>query len=214
MTVIIVRGGRGSGKSFLIRKVLACAVQNEPYTEHIDATLLPQPRPGRDGKVFTLGHILDAGWVFVVGCYDDGNWPSGPDRYQRQIKHCDSLLFNLLLTKAKEHQHVLFEYIASSLSDWRFPSSVRSRFVILAHQCDLRIIQLTTSVEECVASYNARREEIARAKGKAFRPDRINSADDYRKSLDSAQRLAASGLSVAFLDRKAALQRVLKLIRS
>jgi hypothetical protein len=66
MTVIIVRGGRGSGKTFLVRKVLACADRNDPYTERIDQTLLPQPRPTRESKDVKLGHILNNGRVFVV----------------------------------------------------------------------------------------------------------------------------------------------------
>jgi hypothetical protein len=212
MTVIIIRGGRGSGKTFLVGKVLACADRNDPYSEHIDQTLLPQPRPTQESKDFKLGHILNNGRVFVVGWYDS-SMSSGPDRYQRQIKQCDNLLFNLLSKKEKEHRHVLFEYIGCSLSDWRFPSSVRSRFGILANQCDLRIIQLTTSPQECVASYNARREDAAREKGKALRPDGVDPVDDYRRSQDSARFLAASGLAVEFLTRDAALKRVLRLIR-
>jgi hypothetical protein len=89
------------------------------------------PRPTQESKDFKLNN----GRVFVVGWYDSSR-SSGPDRYQRQIKQCDNLLFNLLSKKAKEHQRVLFEYIGNSLSDWRFPSSVRSRFGILANQHD------------------------------------------------------------------------------
>jgi hypothetical protein len=212
MTVIVIRGGRGSGKTFLVRKVLARADRNDPDTERIDQTLLPQPRPTQESKDFKLGHILNNGRVFVVGWYD-GSRSSVPDRYQGQIKQCDNLLFNLLLKEGKGHQHVLFEYIGCSLSDWRSPSSVRSRFGILANQCDSRIIQLTTSSQECVASYNARREDAAREKGKALRPERVDPVDDYQRSQDSARFLAASGLAVEFLIRDAALKRVLRLIR-
>jgi hypothetical protein len=114
MTVIIVRGGRGSGKTFLVRKVLACADRNDPYTERIDQTLLPQPRPTRESKDVKLGHILNNGRVFVVGWYDSSR-SSGPDRYQRQIKQCDNLLFNLLSKKARE-----LSTSSSSISGARF----------------------------------------------------------------------------------------------
>jgi hypothetical protein len=211
MTVIVVRGGRGSGKTFLIRKVLAHAHRNDPYTEHIDKTLLPQPLPGEEKKAFNLGHILNNGSVFVAGWYDSSA-SSDPDRYRRRIKQWDSLLFNLLLTKAKEHPHVLFEYIGSSLSDWKLPSSAKGRLQMLANQCDLRIIQLTTSPEKCVASYNARLEQTAREKGRALKPDKVDPVDDYRKSMDSARDLAASGLSVDFVNRNAALKRVMELV--
>jgi hypothetical protein len=64
--------------------------------------------------------------------------------------------------------------------DWRFPSSVPSRFGILANQCDLRIIQLTTSPQECVAAYSARCEDAAREREKALRPHKVDPVDDYR----------------------------------
>jgi hypothetical protein len=92
----------------------------------------------------------------------------------------------MLSKKAKEHQHVLFEYIGCSLSDWRFLSSVRSRFGILANQCDLRIIQLTTPPQECVASYNARCEDGAIEKGKALRPHKVDHPVDDIGNLTTA----------------------------
>jgi hypothetical protein len=170
------------------------------------------PRPTQESKDFKLGHNLNNGRVFVVGWHDSSR-SRGPDRYQRQIERCDNLLFDLLSKKAKEHQRVLFEYIGSSLSDWRFPWSVRSRVGILANQCDLQIIPLTTPPQECVASYNALCEDAAREKGKALRPHKVDPVDDHRQSHDSARFLAASGLAVEFLTRDAAPKRVLELIR-
>jgi hypothetical protein len=176
MTVIIIRGGRGSGKTFLVGKVLACADRNDPYSEHIDQTLLPQPRPTQESKDFKLGHILNNGRVFVVGWYDT-SMSSGPDRYQRQIKQCDNLLFNLLSKKEKEHRHVLFEYIGCSLSDWRFPSSVRSRFGILANQ--------PAQASSIIAFVMAMGSRWIRS-SESVSPPRQNSCTDSRSGLDSA----------------------------
>jgi hypothetical protein len=72
------------------------------------------------------------------------------------------------------------------------------------------IIHLTTSPQECVASYNAWCGE----KGKALRPHKVDPVDDIGdRSQDSARFLAASGLAVEFLIRDAALKLVLRLIR-
>ena len=86
----------------------------------------------------------------------------------------------------------------------------------LWEECEqkLHVIQLTTSLEECLASVQARREERARAAGKETKPlNPDNTVAKWHGTMRGSELLQKSGVPVEFLDREAAFLRARELLQ-
>jgi len=173
--IIQVRGTSGSGKSTLVKNVLAVAHRRTPFKE--------------EGRRQPIGYLAS---------YEVGPTIAIPGHYETACGGCDTVpsmdkVFDLVVKSAAMPgvTHVLFEGLLAS-------EEVR-RTVELhkAFPGQLRVLQLTTEVEDCLASIRARRE----ARGDA-RPLKEGNTRNRVAVIDRAcVRLREAGVAVIRADR-------------
>lgn len=182
--IINVRGSNGSGKSTLVRRVLSSFAEQRPVMA--------------DGRKRPLAYICSGGGLrrtAILGAYET---PTGG---------CDTIskpdvIFGLAQTYADAGLDVLFEGIVAQHSGTRLLELARGR--------ELRVIVLTTSDEECVASVRARRE--VRNERLVEEWDPRNVLKECRSVRSSTKRLVSEGVNVEHLDREAGHARVRELL--
>lgn len=192
--VVNIRGTSGSGKSTVVRRVMErFGVAREDVLGQY-----------RDRKPGIIGHWLkEPSQLFVAG------------RYATACGGCDSMswkgaaddICNLIEAWAKDCP-VLCEGLM--LSSWG-----SGRLLDLAKRCDMHmhVLQLTTPLEECLASVNERRAARYAAKGQqAPRLNPRNTELKYKSALSGAKTLKQLGVHVEFLDREAAYHRAFDLV--
>ena len=171
--IINIRGTSGSGKTTLINKIRALYAHSDPI-------FIPKrKRPIRYRLEATDGSTLS-----LIGHYETAC--GGCDT----ITECQEV-FNLIHVARQETDHVLFEglLIAADVN----------RTVMLSMEVDdLEVIHLDTSLQECLASVNLRRQ----ARDATLPPvDPHHTESKYRGVLSSVQRLRANGVTVHTLNR-------------
>lgn len=189
--VVNIRGTSGSGKSTVARGLIA-----NKGGERRDVTRLIG---GRErfmgswvGDTFFVGkYATDCG-----GC-DGLSWKGSADDI------CDIVFEQHLLG------HVVLEGLL--VSSWG-----TGRLLDLWERCEkkLHVIMLTTPLEVCLASVQARRDAKYKAKGEVAPPlNPANTTSKYHGSLKGAQNLETRGMTtIEYLDRDAALARALELL--
>ena len=155
-----------------------------------------------NGRERIVGHQF--GPIFFAGRYntacggcDTMSWKGAADYI------CD------LLKWKSQHGPVFAEGLM--LAGWG-----TGRLRSLWEECEqkLHVIQLTTSLEECLASVQARREERARAAGKETKPlNPDNTVAKWHGTMRGSELLQKSGVPVEFLDREAAFLRARELLQ-
>lgn len=192
-TIVNIRGTSGSGKSTVARRIMLLLEE-----KHVDV----QERGMIGGKERILGHQV--GPVFFLGKYatdcggvDSMSWKGAADDI------CD------LVHHKAMHGPVVFEGLMAS--SWG-----TGRLLDLWERCEkkLHVIMLTTPLEVCLASVQARRDAKYKAKGEVAPPlNPANTTSKYHSSLKGAQNLQARGMTtIEYLDRDAALARALELL--
>lgn len=193
--IVNIRGTSGSGKTTVVTRLL------EEW-KLLGVPLGPAETRVIQGKERRVGHL--AGSLFIVGRYDTTcggcdtmNWKGAADDV------CD-------LVREKYHfGPVLFEGLM--VSGW---GTGRLRSLWEETGGKLHVIQLTTSLEECLASVRQRREERARAAGKEVKPlNPDNTVMKWHGTMRGSELLVKSGVPVEFLGRDAALARAVELLR-
>lgn len=189
--IIQIRGTSGSGKSTIVRSIL------ELFPE---GTVKPVMRPGRKRPIaYRCKHLNGSPDVAVIG------------HYETKCGGCDTIsipgqsypmIFELIKRNAKEGRNVLFEGLLIS-GDAKWSSQLA--------EMDFRIIELSTSLEECLDSINSRRS--ARL-GEKYTP--VNPVNTQSKHA-LVQRCNAKlnkefGIPVEVLSREDALARVRELL--
>ena len=194
-TIVNIRGTSGSGKSTVARRIMLLLEE-----KHDNA----QERGLIGGKDRILGHQV--GPVFFVGKYatdcggtDSMSWKGAADDI------CD------LVYRKAMFGPVVFEGLMAS--SWG-----TGRLLDLWERCEkrLHVLMLTTPLEGCLQSVNARRSAKAIALGKPdpgpVNPE--NTTAKYHGSLKGAQNLEARGMTtIEYLDRDAAYARALELLK-
>lgn len=174
--VVNIRGTSGSGKSTVARRVIEHLVSAGHHNHQVVGEL--------GGKNRILGHQV--GDVFFLGKYatdcggvDSMSWKGAADDI------CD------LVHHKATHGPVVFEGLMAS--SWG-----TGRLLDLWERCEKRVhvLMLTTSLEDCLASVNARRRGRAEREGKEYTPvNPENTRAKYHGSLKGAENLVARGMT-------------------
>lgn len=209
--IINIRGTSGSGKSTIIKKVMAT------YPVKIPVMIKGRKQPlgyylKREGRptLAVVGH-------YEADCGGCDTIPAGHDKVYELVNYarkegCDVLFEGLLLAA---------EYIRASNMNKE-----------IGHE--LKIIALTTPIDQCLASINARRlgnherrtarltkiNEAKAAKGNKLRPVPEYKGDVRPKNTvvkakamaNTLAKLEAEGANIEYHSRESALERVLELL--
>lgn len=193
--IVNIRGTSGSGKTTVVTRLMEywAALPGKEEWSQVQMQMA--------GKTRKVGH--DCGRVFVVG------------RYDATCGGCDTMSWKgaaddvcaLVLARAQE-QRVLFEGLM--VSGW---GTGRLKDLWEATGRNLHVIQLTTPLEECLASVQARRVARAAAKGEEAKPlNPENTTAKWHGTMRGSDLLIRAGVPVEKLDREAAFQRARELL--
>ena len=191
--IINIRGTSGSGKSTLMRSVM------DHYASRVPVHVAGRKRP----LYYKLwqGHgcnDLSAPDLIVLGHYDTAC--GGCDTIPTTDMTYDLVLEAHYMLGA----HVLYEGLLIS--------SDAQRTIDLMHnvgQSQLLVVELATTLEECLASVNARRA----ARDAELPPvDPKNTTAKWKGVQSSGAKLRDAGVPYEVLDRDAALARVLEVL--
>lgn len=183
--IINVRGTSGSGKSELVRRIMALHPERKPhFVEGRKQPLFYECNSGtRLEPLFVLGH------------------------YETPCGGCDTIskdqfdtVFGLV-RELSERGHVLFEGLLVSAERKRSQD-------LFSNNSTGVIIQLTTSLEDCIAGIQARRKE--RGDERPINPK--NTEDKHREVPKVCWKLEGAKANVLALDREAAFEHVRKLL--
>lgn len=179
MTVIILRGTSGSGKTHAVRSLIDSWEPPTKLSKHIEAR----------GKLTEMGYLWEDRKTVVLGRYDATcggcdtmSWSGAAD------DACDMIRYY-----AAREYHVILEGLM--VSTWGFP-----RYAALAKDTPLIVLQLTTPLNDCIASVQARRD--ARGVTKPFNPD--NTVSKYKGIARSVDRMRALGVTIKLVNRQEA----------
>jgi len=131
-----IRGTSGSGKSYLVRKIMELYSQQEPHfiegrKRPMYYTLKPSPLQDPQVELAIMGHYETAcGGCDTIKLMDD------VDRYVREL--------------SSKGYHVIFEGVIFSTE---YPRTAR----MIQDGLPIEIINLVTPIEECLAGVNSRR---------------------------------------------------------
>lgn len=182
MSIVTIRGTSGSGKTTLTREVMAWY-----------GTRVPTFRPGRRQPLYySLWRELQLGTpdLIVLGHYE--SVCGGCDTINSFDEVFDTLAEVVGLGLAK---HVLFEGLTISTDTQR---------TIALHQLfpgQLKVLALTTPLDECVRSVNARRAERDPL---ALPVDPEGTASKHRTVARSVTTFREAGIHVVTADREQA----------
>lgn len=188
MTIINIRGTSGSGKTTVVKRVFA----------HLDSPVYVTREGGGRNRV--AGVIC--GRLFAVGKYDQAcggadslSWSGSAEFITELLKDYKNQEYNVLLE-------------GLMVSTWG-----TDRLVKLHSELGMKIIQLTTPIEDCLALVQARRDERAKEKDKTLPPfNPRNTIKKYEDVVRGGKRLVNRGMPVEFLGREAAYLRVCELL--
>lgn len=181
--IISVRGTSGSGKSYLVRRVMA---------------LLPEPQ-----KVEHLGREVGLLYprnppLFLFGRYVEGRTSAGADLVGGELKVREAR-FKFLEDRVKQ-EDLLFEGLMDS--------NEVTRTITLKRQHPTHIIFLNTPLQDCLAAINARRA----AKGNMEPVSLKKTTEKFEELKRVRHRLKDAGVATYFLDREAAFLKVCELL--
>jgi hypothetical protein len=193
--IVNIRGTSGSGKTTVVNRVMELLREREKVEK--DTLLWLE----MGGKQRVVGHRI--GPVFVAG------------RYSTTCGGCDTMSWKgaaddvcaLVLAQAAQGP-VVFEGLM--VSGW---GTGRLKDLWEAAGRNLHVIQLTTPLEDCLASVQARRAARAAAKGEEAKPlNPENTTAKWHGTRRGSELLVKAGVPVEFLDREAAFHRAKELV--
>lgn len=189
--IINIRGGHGSGKSTLVKRVM------DLYRVKSERRMPSRKRPlayeCSDGVV---DNFVVLRTVAVLGAYETAT--GGCDT----IGSADTI-YELVKTYAESGMDVLFEGIVAQHSS--------GRLMEIHEKHDVRVVVLTTSQETCVESVRSRRA----ARGASVEEfDPKNVVKEWKSVASSTKSILAKGAKVEQLDREAAFARVCQLLNA
>lgn len=172
--IVNIRGTGGSGKSHLVRRVMDLYAERHP--RHVE---------GRRRPVSYL-------------CSAEGHRPLlVPGHYETACGGCDTLktvnqVYELVTAGDRHNCDVLYEGI--------MVADDVTRAVLLSRSADLRVVLLTTPIEECLHSIQARRAE----RGDERPLSEKNTRDRAKRHDHNVWRLKQASVRTERLDREAA----------
>lgn len=183
--IVLLRGTSGSGKSTIATKV----IEKLGAYDH-EIKLGPQQKLG--GYVWRQRQLILGRYTTACGGCDTLNWKGAADDMEAEIaSHCSS------------GHNVLLEGLV--VSSWG-----GERLLRLIKHSELRVIVLSTSLEDCISSVKARRIAKALEKGVEVKELNIdNTVKKYIENLRSIKNNMKIGINVVHLDRQAAYEATL-----
>lgn len=181
-TVVNIRGTHGSGKSTVVRRVLELLGDQVP--EHVD------------GRTRPISYLCHSGRLRVLGHYETPT--GGCDTISKSEK-----TYELMRVSTLSGVNVLFEGILAQHSTGRLVELIKSTTDV-----DYKIVVLSTSLEECIASVKKRRDD----RGVVGDFDPRNVTREYKSVLSSTRRLEHDGVRVLRLDRESAFRDVCEIL--
>ena len=180
--IVNIAGTSGSGKSHLMRSVLAKAKKCTPVFD------------GTKVRGYELVFRGIKGKAYVLGAYDVPT--GGCDTSGSAIE-----IFEMLPSIIPAYTHVLYEGL--------FVMNM-SRAPQLAEEYgrDMCVIQLTTPLATCLTSVNARRAE----RGAGVLADTKNTQDNYRRATNYCLKMRDAGARVIRTAREDALEKILEVL--
>lgn len=189
--IIMISGTNGAGKTYLMRRVL----EKLPAIPHdFEKTSNDKGKPVQVASVW-----YDPFYVTILGKYD-GPTCGGCDCYS--WKGAADSLEQILATEVQQDQKVLLEGVI--VSTWGQQRLQRLQ------PLGLQVVHLSTPLEVCLASVNARRLVRAQEAGREYTPVKPDNVQGKHEGLQkglSAKR--AMGILTIELDREAAFQYVM-----
>jgi hypothetical protein len=189
MTVVLIRGTSGSGKTWIAEKVIeACGGLDKAYH-------LPLDNPAKEKDKWRVGaYVWKVPPVTLMGRYtaacggcDSINWKGAADDVEQ-----------VMSWQVASGQHVLFEGLtAGSYGVER-----------LKRIPGLVVISLTTPLQECIVSIQQRRD----ARGVDKPLDTTNTRLKYNSVITADKNQAKAGVHVERLARPEAHARVMELL--
>lgn len=186
--IVLISGTSGSGKTYIVQRLL-----EELGPSGGDIHL--GPRGKQAGYVWPFRNVVVMGtYTTACGGCDGLSWKGGADDIEAEV----------LAQRAIGRKVVLEGLLVAT---WGVPRL--GRMVPEG----LRVIHLTTPVEECIASVLERRAARAAETGKEVKPfNPANTAGKHHGLLSVLPARRAAGIPVEELDRAGALARVKELI--
>ena len=185
MTVLMIKGTSGSGKTHLVRRIMALYPDNSPV---LGASM----KSAKGTMVY--GHHLRRGvekpGLFALGRYD-GPACGGCDSFS--WRGAADWITNQIFEYHNQGEDVLLEGLM--VTTWG-----SDRIIGLHRALPLRVIQLTTSLEDCLAAVQSRR--AARGNDRPLNPD--NTIAKWRGAQSGSKVIEGAGVSVTWADREAA----------
>jgi hypothetical protein len=195
--IIMLRGTSGSGKTYIVNRVMERLGQHDDTLGLIDTSM---KKPANKLAGYYWCSCPDILPLSVIGRYDVTcggcdtlSWPGAPDDIERLVK------------QQSGQGNVLLEGLM--VSAW---GGDRLRRL----GPDLTVIHLNTSLEDCLAAVNARRAERGARLGKDLGlVNPHNTTKKHAGLIGSSKKHAREGLRIVHLDRAAALARTFELLR-
>ena len=192
MTIVNIRGTSGSGKTYLVREVMRAALSVSGPSRTIDVA-----HPDKHNKFLLTGYEFPGANLSVIGNYlaDCG----GCDKFS--WKGAADWVMSAVMAEAINGRNVLFEGLM--VSSWSLP-----RFQALEKVAPVKVIVLSTPLEECLEAIRQRRL----SKGNTAELNPESTTGKYKSILSMGYKHRAAGLDVEFLSRGEALVRVCELL--
>ena len=183
--IVLLCGTSGSGKTYIAQKII----------DELGPSAFRHEMRGK-----TSGYVWDDPPVALAGRYDSAcggcdalSWKGAADDVEAQV-----------MQDWRLGRSVLMEGLI--VASWGVPRLLRMH---VESGGSLRVVHLTTPLEVCLASVNARRAERAAARGRpATEVNPENTTSKWRGFHDGVARRIQAGLDVYELDRAAALLKV------
>jgi len=188
--IIQLRGTSGSGKSHIVRAVLA-DVRN-------------RTRHRQEGRRQPIGYSGQLGPLGGTSCASLGI----PGHYETPCGGCDTIpdltkVFAQVALAAEHHDHVLFEGLLAS-EDTRRTIELRDKLALMgglgARSHELRVVLIDTPLEDCLAGIQKRRDD--RGDVRPLNP--ANTTNRIRTIRRACDKLKEAGVYVATTDRAGA----------
>lgn len=190
--IVNLRGTSGSGKSHIVREIMA------QYPTHVKEFHPARKQP--------LAYVCHKGLslierhppLYVLGHYETAC--GGADTISRVLKFDDGtelggldLVYYLIHKAADKGMDVIYEGLVVA-SDWRRCADLKDKHRLL-------VVGLTTPIEQCIASIQARRDARGDERPLSFK----NTTQKFKALITQRQHFRANGVDFRPLDRVAAM---------
>lgn len=194
MTIINLRGTSGSGKSTVVRRVMAAYQPGGIEYVHQDGRRQPLAQ-----RLFQLP-------TAIVNHYNGSRPLFVPGHYETPCGGCDTIktpdqVYELIRGAIAKGDDVIYEGI--------IVQDDTKRLLALHAEYPVNVIELATPIEDCLAGIQARRD----ARGDARPLDPKNTVERQNRVHKTCNKLRALGLNIPILGREEAYQACLDMLR-